>query len=93
MNVRVNPTVRCTYDADEHVLRLILKEPVEDPTVQPKDWAMEVLIYALKVYMLLAFSVYIMLIFSSQPGRSCSKQDFKEFAETLMASKQFKPAL
>lgn len=62
MNVRVNHTVRCTYDAEEHVVRLILKESIEDPAVPPKDWATEVVIYALKVYFLSTLTVYIIPI-------------------------------
>ncbi|KDR80922.1 hypothetical protein GALMADRAFT_1115756 [Galerina marginata CBS 339.88] len=74
MNVRVKPAVRCTYVPEENVLRLILKETVDDsdgPTTEGEA-KKEVVIYALK------------------PGRSCSKQDFREFAESLMKSPHFK---
>ncbi|TFK34027.1 hypothetical protein BDQ12DRAFT_690261 [Crucibulum laeve] len=72
MNIRVSPAVRCTYDADERVVRVVLKEPIEQEGVPQQDWANEIVIYALK------------------PGRSCSKQDFKEFAESLVSSAHFK---
>ncbi|KAF5379439.1 hypothetical protein D9615_006515 [Tricholomella constricta] len=71
MNVRMQPAVRCTFDAEEHIIRLILKEAIIDQKkedVPPADWDREVVIYALK------------------PGRSCSKQDFKDFADTLVKS-------
>ncbi|KAH9479287.1 hypothetical protein JR316_0007875 [Psilocybe cubensis] len=71
MNIRVRPSVRCTYVPEENVLRLILKETVEktDPKGEEKQ---EVVIYAIK------------------PGRTCSKQDFKDFAQALMKSSHFK---
>ncbi|CAA7265213.1 unnamed protein product [Cyclocybe aegerita] len=75
MNVRVQPTVRCTYVPEENVVRIILKETVDSPSGETKDGEtkQELVIYALK------------------PGRSCSKQDFKDFAETLSKSAHFKP--
>lgn len=45
----MHPTVKCTFDAEENVLRLILKEFVEQTNVPQKDWKGEVVIYALKV--------------------------------------------
>ncbi|RDB18559.1 hypothetical protein Hypma_000304 [Hypsizygus marmoreus] len=68
MNVRMLPTIRCTFDADEHVVRVILKEPIEKKDVPKEDWEREVVVYALK------------------PSRSCSKQDFKDFANSLIES-------
>jgi hypothetical protein len=44
MNVRVHHTVRCVFDEDENVLRVLLKEQAEN-TELPKS---EVVIYALK---------------------------------------------
>lgn len=49
MNVRLHPSVRCAFDAEENVLRLILKEPIEQENVPQQDWATEVVVYALKV--------------------------------------------
>lgn len=49
MNVRMNPTVRCIFDEEENVLRLVLKEFIEEENVPQKDWKGEVAIYALKV--------------------------------------------
>lgn len=66
MNIRMHPTVRCIFDAGENVLRLILKEAIEQKDVPSQDWKHEVVVYALK------------------PGRSCSKQDFKDFAESVV---------
>lgn len=80
MNIRVKPTVRCTFDAEEGVVRLVLKESVgsqeagSEAQSGAKEPTQEVVIYALK------------------PGRSCSKQDFKEFAESLLQSSHFKPS-
>ncbi|KIK04025.1 hypothetical protein K443DRAFT_443534 [Laccaria amethystina LaAM-08-1] len=79
MNFRVKPTVRCTFDAEEGVVRLVLKESVgsqeagSEAQSGAKEPTQEVVVYALK------------------PGRSCSKQDFKEFAESLLQSSHFKP--
>jgi len=48
MNVLVRPTVRCTFDEEDSVLRIILKEAVEygDEAVEPKP--QELVVYALK---------------------------------------------
>ena len=57
MNVRMHPTVRCTYDAEENVLRLILQEGVEQTNVLQQDsskW--EIVVYALKVCYFLPLS-------------------------------------
>jgi len=43
MNVRVRPTVRCTFDKEDNVLRIVLKEAVENG-----DGAQELVVYALK---------------------------------------------
>lgn len=66
MNVRMHPTVHCTYEAEEHVVRIILQELVEQPNVAQEDWKREIVVYALR------------------PGRSCLKQDFKDFATSLV---------
>ncbi|KAG5634810.1 hypothetical protein H0H81_000704 [Sphagnurus paluster] len=49
MNIRMHPTVRCIFDAGENVLRLILKEAIEQKDVPSQDWKHEVVVYALKV--------------------------------------------
>lgn len=49
MNVRMNPTVRCIFDEEENVLRLVLKEFIEEENVPQKDWKGEIAVYALKV--------------------------------------------
>ncbi|KAJ2913351.1 hypothetical protein MD484_g7067, partial [Candolleomyces efflorescens] len=76
MNVKVNATVRCSYDAEENAVRLVLKEPVvsESTSSPKKDVPLELVVYALK------------------PGRACSKQDFREFAESLLKNGQFQKA-
>lgn len=45
MNVRVHPSIRCTLDAGENVLRLILKETVD----KAENREPELVVYALKV--------------------------------------------
>lgn len=76
MNVRVHPSMRCFFDREEKVLRVIAQEsvvvnPVESsPDSQKKEC--EIVIYAMK------------------PGRSCSKQDFFDFADSLVQSPSFK---
>ena len=49
MNVLVRPTVRCTFDEEDSVLRIILKEAVEygDEAAEPRP--QELVVYALKV--------------------------------------------
>lgn len=49
MNVRMHPTMRCTYEAEEHVVRIILQELVEQPNVAQEDWKREIVVYALRV--------------------------------------------
>lgn len=54
MNVRMQPTVRCTYDAQENILRVALKE-------LPDKWesvstAPQTVIYAFKVGLLFSVS-------------------------------------
>jgi len=46
MNVRVRPTVRCTFDEEDNVLRIVLKEAVEHG--DGAHSAQELVIYALK---------------------------------------------
>jgi hypothetical protein len=49
MNVRIHPSVRCTYEAEENIIRLILHECIEIPNVPQEDWKKEIVVYALKV--------------------------------------------
>ncbi|KAF9563590.1 hypothetical protein CPC08DRAFT_721548 [Agrocybe pediades] len=51
MNVRIKPSVRCTYVPEENVIRLVLKETVtlDDGSTNPNEEKSEVVIYALKV--------------------------------------------
>jgi hypothetical protein len=51
MNVRVQPTVRCTFVPEENVVRLILKENVETLSSGSSEGGtkLEVVIYAIKV--------------------------------------------
>lgn len=44
MNVKLNSTVRCTYEKEENALRLVLKEPTSTSEGAP----LEVVVYALK---------------------------------------------
>ena len=51
MNVKLNATVRCSYDAEENAVRLVLKEPVvsESTSSLKKGDPLELVVYALKV--------------------------------------------
>jgi hypothetical protein len=49
MNVRVRPTIKCTLDAEESVLRIIAMEAIEDSKSDKKTSKHEAVIYALKV--------------------------------------------
>jgi hypothetical protein len=54
MNVRVNSSMRCTFDTTENVLRVITQEPKADvvsATSEDKK-SVEVVVYALKVLFL-----------------------------------------
>ncbi|KAF4593644.1 hypothetical protein EYR40_008432 [Pleurotus pulmonarius] len=72
MNVRVNTSLRCTFDAEEHVLRIVLAETVESPDIPAAQWPREIVV---------RFSTPLP---PRQPGRS-SKTDFTAFAEALIA--------
>ena len=54
MNIRVKPTVRCTFDAEEGVVRFVLKESVgsqeagSEAQSGAKESTQEVVVYALK---------------------------------------------
>jgi len=48
MNVRVQHAVRCTYDAEDNVLRIVLKEAVEYGDGPSATWPQELVVYALK---------------------------------------------
>lgn len=49
MNVRVRPTVRCTFDEEDSVLRVVLKETAENADGALETRPQELVIYALKV--------------------------------------------
>ena len=55
MNIRVQPTVRCSYVAEENVLRIVLKEVVGESSSSSSTESsgdakpQEVVVYALKV--------------------------------------------
>lgn len=50
MNVKVDTTVRCTYEREENAIRLVLKEPVEGQLAgADKEQQLEIVVYALKV--------------------------------------------
>lgn len=48
MNVSVRPTVRCTFDPEDNVLRIVLKEAVEYGDGAPETRTQELVVYALK---------------------------------------------
>lgn len=93
MNVRVQPAVRCTFDSEDNVLRIVLKEAVEDSDGPAATRPQELVVYALKVR--LAFSPLLQRLFADvfklQRGR-VSKKEFKEFAEALVANPLFQSA-
>ncbi|CCM02667.1 uncharacterized protein FIBRA_04771 [Fibroporia radiculosa] len=48
MSVRLCPTVRCSFDEDQGVLRVSLKETEECEGIPPEKWQQRVVVYALK---------------------------------------------
>lgn len=68
MNVFLQPVVRCSFDEQECILRIILKEPLED--TPSMSGIPNITIYALK------------------PGRSCSRQHFKDFAALVVGTSE-----
>ena len=49
MSVRLRPAVRCTFDEDQGVLRLTLKEATDEELLTPNVQRQQVVVYALKV--------------------------------------------
>lgn len=49
MNVRVRSTVRCTFDEEDNVLRVVLKEAVEYGDLASEAKPQELVVYAFKV--------------------------------------------
>ena len=76
MNIRVHPAVRCSFIAEENVVRIVLKEAVggssssaeeessesQAGTVQSENKNQEVVVYALKVHTSRNFTVSLVLI-------------------------------
>ena len=50
MNVRILPTIRCTFDDEDNVLRIVLKEAVEYNDGSPETKSEELVVYAFKVH-------------------------------------------
>ncbi|PCH44524.1 hypothetical protein WOLCODRAFT_165216 [Wolfiporia cocos MD-104 SS10] len=48
MSVRLGSAVRCTFDEEQGVLRVMLKESEERVGVSPQRWEQKVVIYAVK---------------------------------------------
>ncbi|TFK69082.1 hypothetical protein BDN72DRAFT_897552 [Pluteus cervinus] len=48
MNVRMHPLLRCSYDEEENVLRVVMTEFIEKKDVPQSEWKTEVVVYALK---------------------------------------------
>lgn len=81
MNVKLNSTVRCTYEKEENALRLVLKEPTSTSEGAP----LEVVVYALKVRgCVLGVTGSTLLTDHSQPGRTCPKSDLQSLADDLV---------
>ncbi|KAK7440403.1 hypothetical protein VKT23_017041 [Stygiomarasmius scandens] len=78
MNARLQPTVRCSFDSEESILRVVMPEFLESsgsgsPASEKTESrslngaaSPEVVVYAMK------------------PGRFCSKQEFGDFATSVM---------
>lgn len=49
MSVRLCPTVRCTFDEDQGILRFTLKEALDGETFTSEAQGQQVVVYALKV--------------------------------------------
>ena len=51
MNVRIGPSMRCSYDASENVLRILTQEPIAEvaPNRDNGENATEIVVYAMKV--------------------------------------------
>ncbi|KAF8815429.1 hypothetical protein BYT27DRAFT_7249222 [Phlegmacium glaucopus] len=94
MNLRVQPTVRCSFVEEENVLRIVLKEAVgggnvggnvgssaeesSDSQAGTGDAVQR------------ENTNQEVVVYALKPGRACSKQDFKEFAQSLTQSSHFK---
>ena len=63
MNVRVHPSMRCTLDEEEKVLRIITKGAVEHQDDLQEDRKFEVVIYALKVCISQSHVLMLLTIF------------------------------
>jgi len=100
MNIRVQPSVRCSFISEENVLRIVLKEAVG---ATPGAASGKVGSSAEKSSDSQAgtgtgtgdgvqndSTDQEVVVYALKPGRSCSKQDFKEFAESLIQSSHFK---
>ncbi|KAF9454414.1 hypothetical protein P691DRAFT_797195 [Macrolepiota fuliginosa MF-IS2] len=75
MNIRISPSVRCSYDSTENILRIVIQEPVAESQMdaeKDEKSPLGIVVYAMK------------------PGRACPKQDFKEFSETLIKNSRLK---
>jgi hypothetical protein len=55
MNIRMSPTVRCTYEAEENIVRLVHQELVKQANAPQEDWRKEIVVYAMKVCLRLLF--------------------------------------
>lgn len=60
MNVRVSPSMRCSYDSTENALRIVTQEPIaDDRAAGEKDGKpqLEIVIYAMKARFRQGFSI------------------------------------
>lgn len=48
MSVGLRPTTRCTFDETQNVLRITLKETIEQQGIPAENWPQQVVVYALR---------------------------------------------
>ncbi|PSR73087.1 hypothetical protein PHLCEN_2v11057, partial [Hermanssonia centrifuga] len=88
MSATIRPAVRCTFDEEQGILRVALKETVKREDAVDPGVCQQVVVYALKVGSL-SYSIRL-LRFSPMPvqrGKS-SREDFANFAKAVMGSPQ-----
>lgn len=90
MNLRVQPTVRCSFVAEENVLRIVLKEAVAGGNIGPSSEEASDSQTGSGDAVLNENTKQEVVVYALKPGRGCPKHDFQEFAESLVQSSHFK---
>ncbi len=88
MSATIRPAVRCTFDEEQGILRITLKETVKREDGVNSGTSQQVVVYALKVGYL--FHSIPILLFSPIPVQrgKTSREDFANFAKAVMGSPQ-----